>query len=208
MTKRFSTFPKSADVRPLGTPKPKASKISKRTEKELAHDYEIVAGLPKTSVHAADNRGSVEAPDSVSSTSRINPVSEKEFTMSFTLTRGKVSKNGKRAQYTSSTLPIAVTLPARLFAGKTLPESFSLDTSAFLTMSADEQARAEARNARRAEKGLKPKATPEERKAKLDARIAKTQAKLDRARKAAEKLAGRSGAPTSEPVSEPVSATV
>lgn len=146
-------------------------------------------------------------PVAVSSPSSERNDSNKEKIMDVTLTRGKVSKSGKKAQYRSVALVRAVVLPLALFAAGVFPETVTLSGTEFATVGADEQAKAEKRNADRVAKGLKPKATPAELLQKETARTAKLQAKLDKANARAQKLAAKVGnAPAAaEPVAEPVS---
>jgi hypothetical protein len=124
------------------------------------------------------------------------PVSKEIRVMDITLSRGKVSKSGKKAQYTSVALIGSMALPRRLFVDNAFPETITI-SGPFQTLGESEQAKAEARNAKRIAKGLKPKPTPTERAAALAAREAKLRAKLERAQAASAKLAGKLGTPAS-----------
>lgn len=185
-------------------------------------DSALTGGSPtKETVAAAETLAEAQkvldpSPESAvsSSSSNVAPVSapttnsnQEKKIMDVTLTRGKVSKSGKKAQYRSAALVRAVVLPAALFAAGTFPETVTMSAD-FATLGADEQSKAEARNAARVAKGLKPKATPAELAAREAARIAKLQAKLDKANARAAKLAGKNAPATaaSEPAAENASA--
>src|SRR6266705_302551 len=113
--------------------------------------------------------------------------------MSLVLARGKVGKSGKKAMFTSPALRRGISVPSAIFAGGVFPETLALEGDGFVTLGEEEQKKAEARNAKRAEKGLKPKLTPQERAIQLTARQAKLEAKLKRAQEASAKLAKRLG---------------
>lgn len=114
--------------------------------------------------------------------------------MDIVLSFSKANKSGKRGLFTSPMLRRGIALPASLFPNKQFPTSVTLSGDAFETMSGDEQSRIDARNAKRAAKGLKPLPTAAERAEQLKARIEKRQKQLDNARAAAAKLSAKMGA--------------
>lgn len=118
--------------------------------------------------------------------------------MELTLTRSKLNKKGSKAVYTNPAIRNGVVLSKTLFAGGTFPDSLTIAGEGFSTLGADEQTKAEARNAKRIAKGLKPKATPAERQALLAQRREKLAAKLAKTDAAAAKLAAKLGSPAGE----------
>jgi hypothetical protein len=111
----------------------------------------------------------------------------------FTLVRGSLSKNGKKVTFSNPALTRGLTFPLSAFVGNAAPESLTLSGAGFKTRSAEEQAKTEARNAKRVAKGQKPVLTPAERLERLQKSAAKRQAQLERATKSAMKLAARLG---------------
>jgi hypothetical protein len=183
-----------------------ASEPGKKARRAAAKAAAPAAEVPQRKVEATDDtqkvvdsESSSTVDSSLSSPEVANAASPATETfrklentkMDVTLVRGKISKSGKKVQFSNPALIRSLVFPVAVF-GATIPESLSL-SGEFATRSADEQAKAEARNAARAAKGLKPKATPAERQAQLEARSAKLQAKLARAQAAAAKLATKLG---------------
>jgi len=141
---------------------------------------------------AASETSETSMPTTATTVVEATTVQKETKMENFTLVRGTTSKNGKRIQFTNPALPRNLVLPVSLFANGA-PESLTLSGEGFRTRNADEQAKAEARNAKRAAKGLKPVMTPQERLARLTASAAKRAAQMERAQKAAAKLAAKLG---------------
>lgn len=153
------------------------------------------------------------SPDASATTAMTSPEQksiQKETQMDFTLVRGNVSKSGKKITFSNPALVRGLVFPVAVFGETGAPESLTLSGVGFKTRNADEQAKAEARNAKRIAKGQKPKATPQERALQLEARAAKLQAKLERAQKASAKLAAKLGtvAPATTETASEAPATV
>jgi hypothetical protein len=135
--------------------------------------------------------GSVPVTEPVNSSEQAteSPVAEQEKNM-IILTRGRISKSGKRAMYSSTALKQGIALGKSTFVNGEFPETISLDLGdAVAVLSPEDQAKAQARAEKRAARGEKVKLTPEQREAALVARAEKLEAKLQRTREAQAKLA-------------------